>query len=315
MHRRAQPRHARDEDVIDHLLLEQRAGQQLDPLARGSLGQADQHGAVARRHHVAALDRGQPVLFLGVAPPDLHLAGEIGVELVDRGGEQRLVLARRPVERVDGTAAIDPAGGVAGVEGVGQRRDQVAGDAQRLTDQVHHRAGMGLGELLDRQPADQRLGQLAVGQPLEIAAHLGHQAQPDLVFGDPVIEDPGLRVGHRQRLGQQVVHLDHVDAAVAHLLLEIEMVALAGLDPHHVVEQQIVAVRRGQALMGAPGGADHHLAKLADLGMNTEFCLRGHGNLLGIWIQGVMRPVTRPTRPITAPMRTIAKMMRSRWLK
>ena len=35
------------------------------------------------------------------------------------------------------------------------------------------------------------------------------------------------------------MHLDDLHAAGAHLLLEVEVVALGGLDPDHVVEQQL----------------------------------------------------------------------------
>src|SRR6516165_9060698 len=38
------------------------------------------------------------------------------------------------------------------------------------------------------------------------------------------------------------------DAAVAHLGLEIEMITLRVVDPSHVVERQVVAIARGQAL-------------------------------------------------------------------
>ena len=66
------------------------------------------------------------------------------------------------------------------------------------------------------------------------------------------------------------MHLDDVDAAIAHLLHEVEMVALGVLDPQHVVEQQRVAIRRRQPLMGAPRRADHDLSELADLRMHAE---------------------------------------------
>ena len=50
------------------------------------------------------------------------------------------------------------------------------------------------------------------------------------------------RDGPGEGRGEQVMHLDHVDAAVAHLLLEIQVVALGHVDPDHVIEQQLVAV-------------------------------------------------------------------------
>jgi len=75
----------------------------------------------------------------------------------------------------------------------------------------------------------------------------------------------------RDRLGEKVVHFQHLDAPVTHLGDEVEMVALGVLDPQHVVEQQVVAIARRQPLVGASGRADHHLAELPYLGMHAEF--------------------------------------------
>ena len=104
-----------------------------------------------------------------------------------------------------------------------------------------------LGEVVRRQAADQRFGELAVVEALEVAAQLVDEAEAHLVRHDLVVEDPLLALGHRHRLGQQVVHLHDLDAAVAHLGDEVEVVALGVLDPQHVVEQQLVAVGRRQA--------------------------------------------------------------------
>jgi hypothetical protein len=86
-----------------------------------------------------------------------------------------------------------------------------------------------------------------------------------------VVEDPRLALGHRHRLGQQVVHLDDVDAAISHLADEIEVVALGVFHPQHVVEEQLVAVGWRQPRMGAAGCADHHLAQLAHFRVDAEF--------------------------------------------
>ena len=209
-----------------------------------------------------------------VAPPDVDLAGEVGVELVDRGGEDGLLVPRRPVQRVERHAAVDPAGGVARVQRVRQRRQQVLGGAGGLLDDLQRLAADLLGEVVRRQAADQRLGQLAVVQALEVAAQLVDEAQAHLVGHDLVVEDPLLALGHGHRLGQQVVHLHHLDAAVAHLGDEVEVVALGVLDPQHVVEQQLVAVARRQAAVRHARRADHHLAQLADFRMHAELALR-----------------------------------------
>ena len=200
-----------------------------DRLPRGALAHADQDVALADRHHVAALERRQALILGRVAPPDVDLAGEVRMELVDRRGEDRLLVARRPVQRVQGHAAVDPAGRVAGVERVRQRRQQIFGDARGLADELQHLAAVRLGEFLGRQAADQGLRKLAVRQAFEIAADLVDEAEPDLVGHDLVVEDPFLGFGNRHGLGEQIVHLDDFDAAVAHLLHEVEMVAPADL--------------------------------------------------------------------------------------
>ena len=54
---------------------------------------------------------------------------------------------------------------------------------------------------------------------------------------------------------------------------EVEVVALGVVDPQDVVEQQVVAVGRRQALMRAARRADHDLAQLADLRVDAELGL------------------------------------------
>ena len=66
------------------------------------------------------------------------------------------------------------------------------------------------------------------------------------------------------------MHLQHFDAAVAHLHHELEMVALGVFHPQHVIEQQIVAVARGQPGMRLARGTDHDLAQLTDFRMYAE---------------------------------------------
>ena len=106
-------------------------------------------------------------------------------------------------------------------------------------------------------------------EALEVGAGLLDQPQADLVGDDLPVEQPLPGLGILERLGEQVVHLDDLDAAVAHLGHEVEMVALGVLHPHHVVEQERVAVRRRQPLVRPSGRADQDLAQLADLGMHA----------------------------------------------
>ena len=138
---------------------------------------------------------------------------------------------------------------------------------------------MGLGELLGRQAADQGFSELTVREAVEVALDLVDQAEAHLIRHHLIVEDPLLRFGDRHRLGEQVVHLDHVDAAVAHLLSEVEVIPLGVVHPQDVVEQQRVAIGGCKALVRPARRADHDLAQLADFRVNAviNFC---HMNLL-----------------------------------
>ncbi len=146
-------------------------------------------------------------------------------------------MPRWPVERIEGDAAVDPARRVARVEGVRERRQEIFVDAGGVAHQRQHLAADMLGKLLGREAADQRLGEIARGEPLEIAADLVDKAEADLIGRHLIVEDPFFRFGDRDGLGEQIVHLDDLDAAVAHLGHEVEMIALGVVDPQHVVEQ------------------------------------------------------------------------------
>ena len=73
--------------------------------------------------------------------------------------------------------------------------------------------------------------------------------ETDFVRHDLAVQQPRLGLGDRHRLGQQVVQLDDFHVAVAHLVHEVEVVAAGVLHPQHIVEQQVVAVGRGQPLV------------------------------------------------------------------
>ncbi len=49
------------------------------------------------------------------------------------------------------------------------------------------------------------------------------------------------------------MQLDDLDAALGHLVEEVRVVALGVLDPHHVVEEQLVAVAGGEPTVRQAG--------------------------------------------------------------
>ena len=66
-----------------------------------------------------------------------------------------------------------------------------------------------------------------------------------------------------------VPQLDNLDVALGQLVDEVGVVALGVLDPHHVVEQQLVVVARREPAVGEAGCADQHLAEPADFGVHA----------------------------------------------
>ena len=70
---------------------------------------------------------------------------------------------------------------------------------------------------------------------------------------------------------QQLVEIQHLDAALLHLQHEVVVVLLRLVHPDDVVEEQIVAVSWRQPLMRAPGRADHDRPQLAHFRMHAEF--------------------------------------------
>ena len=261
MHRGTGLGQAGDDDLFHCALGEKVLRQLADGLARGALAHADEHDALGDRHDVAAFQGGAAVLLVRVAVPDLEVgAGEFLVELVHGSGQQGFLASCRPVHRVQRDAAVDPAGGVAGELGVGQGRQDEAGVAEVVVVHLHHIGAFALRQVLAGHAADQELGQVARIEAFEPAAHFIGQANADGIGGDLAIENPrqGLLVLHD--VGQQVVHFQHIDAALAHLGDEVEMVTLGLVDPDHVVEEQFIAVAGGQSLVRQSRGADHHLA-------------------------------------------------------
>ena len=95
-------------------------------------------------------------------------------------------------------------------------------------------------------------------------------AGADGVRRDAPVEDEGARLLVLQRFGQQVVEIEHLDAALLHLQHEVVMVLLRLMDPDHVVEEQVVAVARRQPLMREARAADHDGPQLADFRMDAE---------------------------------------------
>src|SRR3974390_172127 len=79
---------------------------------------------------------------------------------------------------------------------------------------------------------------------------------------------PGLR--QRQRLGQQRLGLEHLHPAGPHRLGEHVMLGLGPRHPQHIIEKQLLRIRRRQPRMLQPRPVHQHLTQLADLRIHPE---------------------------------------------
>ena len=187
------------------------------------------------------------------------------MELVDRGGQQRLLTPRRPVHRVQRHAAEDPRGVVAHELRVGQRpeheprgvraRGTPTGSCRppRRARPGRRRRRSGTPPTDPRAARSARPGSRGAGpRPTRSSVTLRSSTQ-----------SRASGIGHH--VGEQVLQLEDLDAAVDHLGDEVEVVAAGLLQPDDVVEQQLVAVLRGEPLVGEPRRADQDSAQLAGL--------------------------------------------------
>ena len=268
VHGRAQLGHAGDDHLGSGVLGEQLGRHLGDGLTRRAFAHPDDDDAVPGHQHIAALDRRHTPRLFRVTPPHRR-SDEVRVELVDGLHQQRLVVPCRPEQRIERHALIYPAGGVPGVERVRQGRHQILRDTRRFTGQgAVSRLEIG-GQVPGRHAADQQLGQPARRQRVQERAGVIDQSQADFVRHDLAIQQPCFRVGVVHRLGKELVQFDNLDVAVAHLVDEVEVVTTGVLYPQHIVEQQVVAIGRGEPLVRQTGRAHQHLAQLADLGVNA----------------------------------------------
>jgi hypothetical protein len=193
------------------------------------------------------------------------------VELVHRALQQGFRFAGGPEHRVAGDAAIDPAGRIALKQRVGNRRDDEVGAAER---RVQHLLQALVGQVVDGDAADQVFGELLARHFVEPRPHLDRRADAHVIGRNAAVENESARIGKLESLRQQIVQVEHFDAAFLHLQDEIEMVLLRLMDPQHVVEQKRVAVARREALMGHAGPAHHDRVQLPDLRMNSQLVHR-----------------------------------------
>ena len=241
-----------------------------------------------------------PQSTLGIAPPHRR-ADEVGVELVDRLIDQRLVVAGRPEQRVERQPAVDPAGGVARVERVRQRRHQVLGTPAVSRARAGTRTRYSAGRSRGGQPADQQLGEPPRLQdsrkprvsstrprPTSLGTILRSSSHAFALRDLPSSRRAGRAARRPRRRGRASCRRSRRGRAGV-------------LHPQHVVEQQVVAVGRGQALVRQAGRADQHLAQLAHLGVHAVGGGRRGRSRRFLFRYSWIAPVAKDTTPATAP--------------
>ena len=121
------------------------------------------------------------------------------------------------------------------------------------------------GHIVVGHAADQELRQpiwRQLGQPRpDLVAESG----ADQIVGDLAVQNPVTGLGHGHHVGEQILQLEYLHAAVDHLGDEVEVVAAGLLQPDDVVEQQFLAGLRREPLVGKAGCAHHHPPQLARL--------------------------------------------------
>ena len=311
--------HVDADDPVGHAGVEELGGQALHASSGGTVGQAHDEGPVAQDLEVAALDgRG------GRDPP--HLAPQAGLRVIAAGelGQPRaegrvvavdglvadgLTTARLQGHGVDRDPAVEPGRRVAGEEQVGQGGDDerpLQGGQVGGGEQVAPLGGAeALAQLGAGDAAQEHLGEVGVGQGLEVVDEQLGGGDADDVGADGLVQDQPAGLGDGQDLGEQLAEVVDDDALGAQDRGEGVVLGLGPGDVEGVVEEQGVGVDGGQAGDLTAGTVDDHLAQGAGLGVDSPSAL-GHGNegTAGgrtglchgprvVGGQGRLRPVTR----------------------
>src|SRR5262245_18393169 len=136
------------------------------------------------------------------------------MEFVDGALDQRLRLAGWPVHRIAGHTVVDPARWIALKQGVGYGWHDEFRPAKRL---LHHPLSFAFRKIGDRDAADEMYRHLLGRHLIEPGADEGGVVKSDSVAGDPTVEDEAARFLILQRLGEQVMQLEHFYSALLHL--------------------------------------------------------------------------------------------------
>src|SRR5690554_234901 len=87
----------------------------------------------------------------------------------------------------------------------------------------------------------------------------------------PVVQNPGPRLCYIKGFCQQLVDVEYFNTTSTHQLDKHIVIFLRLLDPEHIIEQQRIAIARGESAMGQPRSANDDLPKSTGLRMNAQF--------------------------------------------
>ena len=99
------------------------------------------------------------------------------------------------------------------------------------------------------------------------------------MIDDRAFEHPFARDVVGECLFEQIVEIEHLDAAIAQRVGKRVVLVARPLDPQHVVEQEIGAVRRSESLELDVGPVQHHTAAACRPPSRHERPVRSHRRL------------------------------------
>ena len=216
------------------------------PCGRGPLPHADHDRAVADDEDVAALAVGRVVDVAVVAVVEVRRVGvaEHRVEVVDEPGVDRLPLAGRLAHRVDRQAVVDP-GGVVPLEQVVRQRRAAGSRRRRGTPAAGWRSAAGARSRLRTPPTSTSASRSAGVDPTSSssgASSAGPKRVAVVSSSCTNSRAPGWSSAWASRSWNRCT-----GHALGLQLLDEGVVLLARpLGPHHVVEEQVVDVLRGE---------------------------------------------------------------------
>ena len=127
------------------------------------------------------------------------------------------------------------------------------------------RAQVGLDHAADEQVGEGR----CVGVREE-GAQLTRQGRAEPIVGADVLDRELAPAWGRERLGEQLREQVHPGAVLAQYLGKAVVLIAGPLGPHHIVEEKIGRVRRGQPLEFGAWPVDDHLTQRSDLGLDAH---------------------------------------------